>query len=88
MPQQKLSLSYNDVERGILELSLEDQLKLTEIIFTNLKAALGYRPETEVQGDDLSQFCGKWLDDRDAEEIVSQIYTDRVKNVRSERVVL
>ncbi len=75
MQQQKLSLSYSDVERGILGLSIEDQLKLAEIIFSNLKTVLG-RPseeEKEAQNDDLSQFCGKWQDDRDAEEIVSQV---------------
>ncbi len=43
MPQQKLSFSYSDLERGIHELSLEEQLKLTEIIFANLKTALGIR---------------------------------------------
>ncbi len=36
MQQQKLSLSYNDVERGILGLSVEEQLKLAEIIFNGL----------------------------------------------------
>jgi len=90
MPQEKLSLSYNDIKRGIRELSLEDQLKLTELIFANLKTALSRRSEAEKEGqnDDLSQFCGKWQDDRDAEEIVSQIYADRAKNIRSEKSVL
>jgi len=88
MPQEKLSLSYNDIKIGIRELSLEDQLKLTELIFANLKTALSRRSEAEGQNDDLSQFCGKWQDDRDAEEIVSQIYADRAKNIRSEKAVL
>jgi hypothetical protein len=90
MPQQKLSLSYSDVERGIYKLSLEEQLKLTEIIFANLKTALSRQSDSkkEDQTDDLSQFCGKWQDDRGAEEIVSQIYIDRTKNVRSEKVML
>ena len=90
MLQQKMSLSYNDVVKGIHKLSLEEQLKLSEIIFANLKTALNRQSDTEKeeQNDDLSQFCGKWRDDRSAEEIVSQIYTDRTKNVRSEKVVL
>ena len=89
MPQQKLSLSYSDVERGIYKLSIEEQLKLTEIIFANLKTALRRQPDTEKedQNGDLSQFCGKWQDDRSAQEIVSQIYADRAKSVRSEKVV-
>ncbi len=89
MPKQKLRFSYNEVEARVHELSLEDQLKLTEIIFANLKTALSRQPDTkENQDDDLSQFCGKWQDDRDAEEIVSQIYADRAKNVRSEKAAL
>ena len=86
MPQHKLSLSYSDLEREIYKLSLEEQFKLTEIIFENLKTALSKQCETEKkdQNDDMSQFCGKWQDDRGAEEIVSQIYKDRAKNVRSD----
>ncbi len=61
-----------------------------EIIFANLKTALSRQSETEKEdrNDELSQFCGKWQDDRDAEEIVSQIYADRAKNVRSEKAAL
>jgi hypothetical protein len=89
MPQKKLSLSYNDIKRGIRELSLEEQLKLSELIFASLKTALARRNKAEKeQNDDLSQFCGKWQDARDAEEIVSQIYADRAKNIRSEQAVL
>ena len=33
---------------------------------------------------DLSQFCGRWKDDRDADEIISEIYTARARNCRSE----
>jgi hypothetical protein len=89
MPKQKSSLSYKDIEKGIHGLCLEDQLKLTEIIFANLKEMLSRRTDTEQdQDDDLSRFCGKWQDDRDAEEIVSQIYADRAKNIRSEKAAL
>ena len=33
----------------------------------------------------LSEFCGKWQDQRDADEIIAEIYTDREKNCRSDR---
>lgn len=36
----------------------------------------------------LSDFCGKWKDDRDADEIISEIYADRDKNLRSDRFSL
>ncbi len=90
MLQQKPSLSFSDVERGIYELTLEEQLKLTEIILANLKTALKRRSVSgkEDRNDELNQFCGKWRDDRDAEEIVSRIYEDRAKNIRSEKVVI
>ena len=37
---------------------------------------------------ELSRFCGKWQDDRDADEIINDIYEDRQQNFRSERVEL
>jgi len=33
----------------------------------------------------LSEFCGKWQDQRDAEEIIAEIYAHREKNYRSDR---
>jgi len=36
----------------------------------------------------LSEFCGKWQDQRDADEIIAEIYTDREKNCRSDRFSL
>ncbi|MCK4765311.1 MAG: hypothetical protein KAW12_24130 [Candidatus Aminicenantes bacterium] len=36
----------------------------------------------------LSRFCGKWQDERDADEIIAEIRADREKNVRSEKVCL
>jgi len=32
----------------------------------------------------LNRFCGKWQGEQNAEEIVSQIYSEREKNNRSE----
>lgn len=36
----------------------------------------------------LTDFCGKWQDQRDATEIISEIYADREKNYRSDRFSL
>jgi hypothetical protein len=36
----------------------------------------------------LGEFCGKWQDQRDADEIISEIYADREKNCRSDRFSL
>ena len=33
----------------------------------------------------LSRFCGKWKDDRDADDIIADIYADRAKNNRSDK---
>jgi hypothetical protein len=36
----------------------------------------------------LSQFRGMWKDDRDADEIISEIYENREQNYRSDRISL
>jgi bifunctional DNA-binding transcriptional regulator/antitoxin component of YhaV-PrlF toxin-antitoxin module len=33
----------------------------------------------------LGEFCGKWQDQRDADEIIAEIYSDREKNCRSDK---
>lgn len=43
-------------------------------------------PDTEKSG--LNRFCGRWQDERSAEDIVSEIYSDRKKNNRSETEIL
>ena len=91
MQKQRLSLSFSDYAAGIGQLNIEDQLRLTEIIFANFRKMLNSRKSgllQEESGDDLSRFCGKWQDDREAEEIVAQIYADRAKNMRSEKIGL
>jgi len=34
-------------------------------------------------GEKLTDFCGKWQEQRDADEIIAEIYADREKNFRS-----
>ncbi len=85
------SLSYNDYVKGIRRLSLEEQLNLIEFIFANLRKRLNHEAFSisEDSGcNNLSEFCGKWQDDQDADEIVSTIYADRRRNIRSEKAVL
>jgi hypothetical protein len=43
---------------------------------------------TDTPKKGLSRFCGRWKDDRDADEIVSEIFKDRIDNNRSDRINL
>ncbi len=36
----------------------------------------------------LAKFCGEWQDERNAHDILKEIYSDRDKNTRSERTEL
>lgn len=42
----------------------------------------------ETRKDDLNRFCGKWQDERDADEIIAEIYADRLANIRYESIEL
>ncbi len=42
----------------------------------------------EPRPHSLSRFCGKWQDDRDADEIIAEIRSDREKNIRSDEIYL
>lgn len=42
----------------------------------------------EARKGDLNRFCGKWQDERDADEIIAEIYADRLANTRSESIEL
>ncbi len=65
------------------KLSIEEQLKLIELISINL--VKNFDIAEENQEDDLAQFCGKWQDNRSADEIVSEIYAERERNIRSDK---
>lgn len=55
-----------------------------DLTATNQVRILLLVPEkTAPQKTNLSQFTGKWEDDRDADEIVAEIYADRARNVRT-----
>jgi len=66
----------------------DGQLSLPPILANrlNLKVNSEVRiliiPDKKKRG--LSQFCGKWQDDRSAENLVDEIYSERKKNNRSE----
>jgi len=42
----------------------------------------------EKPENNLNRFCGKWQDDKDAEDIISDIYKNRKNNFRSDRIEL
>jgi hypothetical protein len=42
--------------------------------------------DTEKRG--INRFCGQWQDERNVEDIVSEIFTERYKNTRSETQIL
>jgi hypothetical protein len=58
----------------VKQLNVKSKATRRIIIFNNKKSK-----------KNLSEFCGKWQDQRDADEIVSEIYADREKNSRSDR---
>jgi hypothetical protein len=56
-----------------------NQLKLK----VNSKIRIIVISDAEKKG--LSRFCGKWQDERSAEELVSEVYSEREKNNQRER---
>lgn len=78
--------SLYDYVKKIQKLSVEDQLKLIELISINL--AKNFDIAEENQDEDQIQLSGRWQDNRSADEIVSEIYAQREKNVRSEKAAL
>ncbi len=77
------NIEASDYVEKFQKLSIEDQLKLIELISINL--AKNFDIIEEDQDDDQTQFCGKWQDNRSADEIVSEIYAERERNIRSEK---
>jgi excisionase family DNA binding protein len=47
-----------------------------------------YRQKDKRKKKELAYFCGKWQDERDADDIVAEIYADRLNNTRSERITI
>ena len=67
-------------------LSLPPTLASKLSLKVNSKVRVLIIPDTSKSG--LNRFCGKWQDKRSAEDIVSEIYTEREKNKRSEKQIL
>jgi len=67
-------------------------LSLPPTIFSRLNLKVNSKiriliiEDTKKRG--LNRFCGQWQDERDAEDIVSEIYSKRNKNNRSETQIL
>jgi len=83
----------------LIKVRADDHIVLPKALVEKLGVSAGEYLEMEEQGgeivirsarqkkdqdDDLSQFCGKWQDGREAEEIVSQIDTGCAERARSE----
>jgi hypothetical protein len=71
-------MSAEEVYQEILEMPVEEREKLFILI-----ARRGFMRETseKPKKKGLARFCGKWQDEREAEEIVTEIYGDRLKNI-------
>jgi hypothetical protein len=65
-------------------------LSLPPTIFSslNLKVNSKIRILIIEETKGLNRFCGQWQDERDAEDIVSEIYSERNNNNRSETQIL
>lgn len=74
----------NISKNGVLLLPREILQELNVMKDSKVKIVLLYDDKSGKK--DLTRFCGKWQDKRDANEIIKGIYTDRNKNIRSEAV--
>ncbi|NIA28442.1 MAG: hypothetical protein GWP06_00850 [Actinobacteria bacterium] len=53
---------------------------------TKEKLLISIKPEIKKKG--LAWFCGKWKDNRDVEDIISDVYKSRRNNNRAEKISL
>ena len=53
---------------------------------STVRVLIFHKEEAEKKG--LARFCGKWQDERSADEIVAEIYASRRKNNRTDGVTL
>jgi hypothetical protein len=67
-------------------LSLPPKVAIQLNLKVNSKIRVRIIQETDKYG--LSHFCGRWQDDRSAKNIISEIYSDREKNSRSDIQIL
>ncbi|MBT3177898.1 MAG: hypothetical protein HOK24_10885 [Desulfobacula sp.] len=74
----------NISKNGVLLLPKKILQELNVMKNSKIKVVLLY--EDEPGKKDLTRFCGKWQDKRDADTIIKEIYADRDKNIRSESV--
>jgi len=77
----------------IAEILPDGHLSIPEAISKklNLKSHTKYRISIlpiDTKKKSLGRFSGKWQDERDAEEIIKDVYQSRNKNTRSESIKL
>ena len=68
-------------ENGTFLLPKKILQKLNAVKNSKIRVVLLY--ENEPDKNDLTKFCGKWQDKRNADTIIKEIYADRDKNIRS-----
>lgn len=73
-------------ENGILPVPKEILRELSINKISKIKVLLLY--EETLPEKNLSRFFGKWKDDKNAHDIVKEIFDDRENNIRSERTEL
>jgi len=75
----------NISENGVLLLPKEILQEMNVMKNSKIKVVLLYEDEPDKK--DLTRFCGKWQDKRDANAIIKGIYADRDNNVQSEALI-
>lgn len=56
--------------------------------YDNKRRIIILNSDEKTGSNRLSRFCGKWKDDRDADEIIADIMAGRRSNVRSDKINL
>ncbi len=67
----------------ILGMPLYEREKL--FLFIARRGFISSPPATPRRN--LTRFCGAWKDERSADDIIEEIYTDRQRNTRSDQVL-
>jgi len=63
------------------------RIKFTAGTWT-IRRVIIFEEETKAPTNRLSRFCGKWKDDRDADDIIAEVMEGRQQNSRSESMDL
>ena len=76
-----IEYTANISENGVLPLPPEILKQLNIKKIKKVKILLLYDEKNEKK---LEKYCGKWRDNKSAQDIVKEIFSERQKNIRSE----